>query len=116
VKDENGDLLADSHNILNRWKNYFSVTEWHNASDVRQTELHMAEPLVPGPSRFEVEIAIAKLKKYKTPGSDQIPAELIQAGGEIYCLRSTNSLILFGIRKNCLSVEGVYYCTNSQKG
>jgi hypothetical protein len=23
VKDENGDLLADSH-ILNRWKNYFS--------------------------------------------------------------------------------------------
>jgi hypothetical protein len=27
VKDENGDLLADSHNILNRWNNYFSVTE-----------------------------------------------------------------------------------------
>jgi hypothetical protein len=24
VKDENGDLLAHSHNILNRWKNYFS--------------------------------------------------------------------------------------------
>jgi hypothetical protein len=23
VKDENGDLLADSHPILNRWKNYF---------------------------------------------------------------------------------------------
>jgi hypothetical protein len=27
VKDENGDLLADSHNILNGWKNYFSVIE-----------------------------------------------------------------------------------------
>jgi hypothetical protein len=24
VKDENGDVLADSQNILNRWKNYFS--------------------------------------------------------------------------------------------
>jgi hypothetical protein len=24
VKDENGDLLADSHNILKRWKNYSS--------------------------------------------------------------------------------------------
>jgi hypothetical protein len=24
VKDENGDLPVDSHNILNRWKNYFS--------------------------------------------------------------------------------------------
>jgi hypothetical protein len=52
-------------------------------SEVTQTEVHTAEPLVPGPSRLEVEIAIAKLEKYKSPGSDQIPAELIQAGGEI---------------------------------
>jgi hypothetical protein len=42
----------------------------------------MAEPLVPGPSCPEVEIAIAKLKKHKSPGSDQIPAELIKAGGD----------------------------------
>jgi hypothetical protein len=55
----------------------------HYVSDVRQTEVHTAEPLVLGPSRLEVEIAIAKLKKYRSPGSDQIPAELIQAGGEI---------------------------------
>jgi predicted NACHT family NTPase len=27
VKDENGDLLADSHNFFNRWKNYFFVIE-----------------------------------------------------------------------------------------
>jgi hypothetical protein len=55
----------------------------HNISDVRQIEVHTAEPLVPGPSRLEVEIAIANLERYKSPGSDQIPAELIQAGGEI---------------------------------
>jgi hypothetical protein len=55
----------------------------HNVSDVRQIEVHTAEPLVPGPSCLEVEIAIAKLKKYKSPGSDQIPADLIQAGCEI---------------------------------
>jgi hypothetical protein len=55
----------------------------YNVSDVRQIEVHAAEPLVPGPSRLEVEIAIVKLKKYKSPGSDQIPAELIQDGGEI---------------------------------
>jgi hypothetical protein len=41
------------------------------------------KPLVPGPSRLEVEIAIAKFKKYKSPSSDQIQAELIQAKGEI---------------------------------
>jgi hypothetical protein len=51
-----------------------------NVSDVRQIEIHAAEPLAP--SNLEVEIAIAKLRKYKSPGSDQIPAELIQAGGE----------------------------------
>jgi hypothetical protein len=43
----------------------------------------MAEPLVPGPSCLEVEIAIAKLKRCKSPGSDEIPAEFIQAGGKI---------------------------------
>jgi hypothetical protein len=84
VKDEKGDLLADSHNILNRWKNYLSqLLNVHNVSDVRQMEVHTAEPLVPGYSRLEVEIAIAKLIKYKSPGSDQIPAELIQAGREM---------------------------------
>jgi hypothetical protein len=36
-----------------------------------------------GPSRLEVEMAVAKLEKYKSPGSDQIPTELIEAGGEM---------------------------------
>jgi hypothetical protein len=83
VKDENGDLLLDFHSILNRWKKYFSqLLNVHNVSD-RQIEVHMAEPLVPGLSHLKVEIAIAKFKKYKSPGSDQIPAELIQAGCKI---------------------------------
>jgi hypothetical protein len=71
----------------------------HNVSDVRQTEVHTAEPLVPAPSSIEVEIAIAKLKKYKSPGSDQIPAEMTQVGGEILLSAIHNSLIQFGIRK-----------------
>jgi hypothetical protein len=54
----------------------------HNVSDVRQIEIHTAESLVPVPSHLEVEIGIAKLKKYKSLGSDQITAELIRAGGE----------------------------------
>jgi hypothetical protein len=52
----------------------------HNVSDVRQIEIHTADPPVPGPSHLEVEIAIAKLKNYRSPGSNQILAELIQAG------------------------------------
>ena len=46
----------------------------------RQTEIHTAEQPVPEPSAFEVELAIAKLKSHKSPGIDQIPAELIKAG------------------------------------
>jgi hypothetical protein len=83
VKDENGDLLADSSTIVSRWKSYFTqLLNVHNVSDVRQIEIHTAELLVPGPSHLEVEISIAQLKKYKSPGSDQVPAKLIQAGGE----------------------------------
>jgi hypothetical protein len=84
VKDENGDLLAESHNILNRWKKYFTpLLNVHNVINVMQIEVHTTEPLVSDPSRLEVEIAIANLKKYNTPGSDQIPVELIQVGDEI---------------------------------
>jgi hypothetical protein len=70
VKDENGDQLADSHNILVRWKNHFSQLLNVRVSDVRQIEVHAAEPLVPVPSRFEVKIAIAKLKSYNSLDSD----------------------------------------------
>jgi hypothetical protein len=83
VKNERGDLLADPHKILNRWKNYFcELLNVHGAGGVRQTEIHTAEPFLPEPSASEVEAAIVKLKRYKSPGVDQIPAELIQAGGE----------------------------------
>ena len=36
---------------------------------------------MPGPSAFEVELAIERLKSHKSPGIDQITAELIKAGG-----------------------------------
>jgi hypothetical protein len=118
VKDKNGDLLANSHNILNRWKNYFSqLLNVHNVSDIRQIEVHTVELLVPGPSRPEEEIAIAKLKKYKSPGSAQIPAELIQAGGEIL-LSAIHNLInsVWNEKEMPDQCKKVNYCTSSQKG
>jgi hypothetical protein len=83
AKDERGDLIADPHKILNSWKSYFcQLLNVHGAGGVRQTVMHTAEPFVPEPSASEFEVAIGKLKGYKSPGADQIPAELIQAGGE----------------------------------
>jgi hypothetical protein len=58
------------------------VLNVHGVHDVRQMDTHTAEPLVPDPSLVEVEIVIGKLKSYKSPGTDQIPTELIKAGGE----------------------------------
>jgi hypothetical protein len=79
VKDENGNLIADTQNVLNRWKNFFNqVLNVHGVHDVRQMDTHMAEPLIPEPNLVEVEIAIGKLKSYKSLGTDQIPAELIK--------------------------------------
>jgi predicted nucleic acid-binding protein len=54
----------------------------HRVSNVRQLEIHTVEL-----RSFEVEIAIAKMKKYKSTGTDHILAELIQAGGEKLCSR-----------------------------
>jgi hypothetical protein len=44
--------------------------------------VHTAEPLESDRSPFEAENAIAKLKKCKSPGSDQILAKTMQVGGE----------------------------------
>jgi hypothetical protein len=44
-------------------------------------DIHTVEPFVPKPSLVEVEIAIGKLKSYKSSGTDQILAKLIKAGG-----------------------------------
>jgi len=47
---------------------------------------------VPEPSTFEFEMAIEKLKRHKSPGTDQIPAELFKVGCRT--IRSeTNKLI-----------------------
>jgi hypothetical protein len=85
VKDERCDLLADPKKFLTRWKNYFcQLLNVQGPGGIRQTEIHTAEPFVSEPSAAEVEVANRKTKRYKAPGSDQIPAELIQAGGTLH--------------------------------
>jgi hypothetical protein len=77
VKDGNGNLFSDSHKNL---KSYFSqLLNVQRVSDIRYIEIHTAEPLVSDSSPFEFEIVVATLKRYKSPGNDEIPAELIQA-------------------------------------
>jgi hypothetical protein len=59
IKDENSNLLADPQSILNRWKNFFNqVLIVHEVHDVRQMDMHMAEPLVPEPSLVKVKLLL----------------------------------------------------------
>jgi hypothetical protein len=101
IKNGNGNLLADPQNVLNRWKNFFNqVLNICGVHNVRQMNICTAKPLAPEPSLVKVEIAVGKLKSYKSPGTDQIPAELIKAGVKPYVLRYTNLFVLYGIRMN----------------
>jgi hypothetical protein len=63
-------------------KFFNQVLNVHGIHDVRQMDICTAEPLVPEPSLVKVEIAIGKLKSYKSPVTDQILAKLIKARGE----------------------------------
>ena len=84
-------MVADSQNILARWRNSFSqLLNVHGVNDVRQAEIQTAELLVPEPSAFEFELAIEKVKNHTSPGIDQIPEELIQAGAEKFNVRYIN--------------------------
>ena len=60
-----------------RWRKLFSeLWNIHGVNDVRQTEIHTAEPMVPERSAFEVEMA-EKMKRHKSPSTDKISIELI---------------------------------------
>jgi hypothetical protein len=72
-------------------ENFTLITQyilWTN--DVRQTEIRTAEPLVPEPSAFEVEMPTEKLKRSRLPGIGQILAKLMKAGGRPICCEIRN--------------------------
>jgi hypothetical protein len=103
MKDDRGDLFAESHSILARWRNYFSqILNLHGVNYVRQTEIHTAEPLAPEPRVSEVELDIENLKSHKAQGLIKYQQNLLKQGVRKFAVRFINRLFLFGIRRNCL--------------
>lgn len=66
------------------------LSEMHGVNVVKKTEIHIAEPLVHEPRAYEVVTATELSQRCKSPNTDQITAELIQARG----LRSKNLFCL----------------------
>ena len=83
-KSKNGDIITEKGDILNRWKDHFhellSSTEQDERpsimKDHKDTNEEDSAPIIE-----EVEMAVHKLKNYKAPGIENIPAELIKYGG-----------------------------------
>ena len=50
---------------------------------------------MPKLSAFEVDMAIEKLKSHKSPGIEQIRAELVKAGGRTICSEICKLITIF---------------------
>ena len=85
IKDKNGETLIEKNRILQRWTEYCSELYNHELNgdesvlDVPNSQSDDSENEI---QKAEIEEAIKKLKKGKSPGVDNIPGELIQAGGD----------------------------------
>ena len=84
VQYSSGKCLTEERDILNRWTEYYTELYNHKANgdpsvlDCPRTDTEDDHPI----HRKEVEAAVQLLKKGKSAGVDNIPAKLVQAGGE----------------------------------
>ena len=84
VQDRSGKCLTEERQTLNRWTEYCSELYDYEANgdpsvlNSPQTDIKDDHSILRG----EVEAAVQSLKKRKSAGVDNIPAELVLAGGE----------------------------------
>ena len=84
IQDKSGKCLTEEKEILSRWTEYCSeLSNYESCGDnavlyCSQPPEEDLQPIL----RKEVEIAVASVKKGKSAGVDNIPAELVQASWE----------------------------------
>ena len=84
IQDNDGKCLTEEQDILKMWSEYCS--ELYNYRATGDTDVLNVHPATDNNNypilREEVEAAVKSLKKGKSAGADNVPAELVQAGGE----------------------------------
>ena len=84
IRNKDGKYLTEEQDILERWSKYCS--ELYNYRATGDPEVLNVPPATDNDNfpilREEVEAAVKLLKKGKSAGADNVPAELVQAGGE----------------------------------
>ena len=84
IQDKAGKCLTEEQDILKRWTEYCYELYIHTTKgdpktlDVHPTINNDIYPIL----REEAETAVKSLKKGKSAGVNNIPSELVQAGGE----------------------------------
>ena len=84
VQDHSGKCLTEERQILNQWTDYCSELYNYKANgglsvlNCPKVDTENDHPIL----RREVEAAVQALKKGKSAGVNNTPAELVQAGGE----------------------------------
>jgi hypothetical protein len=79
VKDEKSDGFTNSRSVLAMCRKYFSqLLNVYAVNDVRQSDTHKVEPMVPELSALEIEMVIGKLKKKQIARYLSNPSKVIK--------------------------------------
>ena len=82
IQNRSGKCLIEEHEILSSWTGYCSELYNHESYGDNPFWTAVSPKMIFNQFREEIEITVASLKKRKSAGVDNIPEELVQAGGE----------------------------------
>ena len=86
IDDKDGKLLTDQDEVLKRWTEYCDeLYNFHirpDAEMLNDSQYPTDDEESPAILKREVEVAVRSLKAGKSPGVDNVPAELVKAAGE----------------------------------
>jgi len=100
LKDEEGRVLLEDHDISKRWESYFCKLMNEGASDENQLHDTTERSEIAGITSGEVDRALKKMKSGKAVGPDGIPVEIWKIAGKRACewLKSVFDKLLHGER------------------